>query len=98
MFWYGHGMGGWGYGLMTLSFIVFWGLVIAAIVLLVRHFGRPGQQAGSFQPPGSPAATRSTAEQLLSERYARGEIDDEEYQRRLNTLREASGIADETRT
>lgn len=97
MFWYGHGMGGWGYGLMTLSFIVFWGLVIVAIVLLVRHFGRPGEQAGSFRPPESPAATKSTAEQLLSERYARGEIDDEEYQRRLNTLREVSPPR-ETRT
>ncbi|MFI0716705.1 SHOCT domain-containing protein [Streptomyces inhibens] len=28
-----------------------------------------------------------TPEQILAERYARGEIDEEEYQRRLATLR-----------
>lgn len=98
MFWYGHDMSGWGYGLMTLSLVLFWGLVIAAIVLMIRYFGRSGQQTGPGQHPGPPAATRSTAEQLLSERYARGEIDDAEYQRRLTTLREASGPARESRT
>ncbi len=98
MYWYGPMMNGWGYGLMILSFVLFWGLVIVAIVLLVRHFGRSGQQAGPAQHPAPPAGTRSTAEQLLSERYARGEIDDDEYRRRLATLREAPGAARESRT
>jgi putative membrane protein len=88
MFWYGPGMG-WGAGLMTGSFLLFWGLVIVAIVLLVRHLGRPGQRPGS--PPGPPSPPVSTAEQLLAERFARGEIDDEEFHRRLATLRAASG-------
>ena len=87
MFWYGHDMGGWGFGLMTFSFIVFWALVIVAIVLLVRHFGRAGQQPG----PAPHAPPTTTAEQLLAERFARGDIDEEEYRRRLNTLRAATG-------
>ena len=90
MFWYGHDMGGWGFGLMTFSFIVFWALVIVAIVLLVRHFGRTGQPPGTF-PPAGPSTPTSTAEQLLAERFARGDIDEEEYQRRLRTLRASTG-------
>lgn len=91
MYWYGHGMGGWGFGLMAFSFLLFWALVIVAIVLLVRYFGRAGRQGGSFPPPGSYGPPGSTAEQLLAERFARGEIDEEEYQRRLNTLRASTG-------
>ncbi len=94
MYWYGHGMGGWGFGLMTFSFLLFWALVVVAIVLLVRHFGRgAGHQGGPF-PPGPYGTHASTAEQLLAERFARGEIDEEEYQRRLNTLRASTGSRD----
>ncbi len=31
---YGSGMSGWGYGLTTVSLVLFWGLVIAGITLL----------------------------------------------------------------
>jgi putative membrane protein len=92
MYWYGHGMGGWGFGLMAVSFLLFWALVIVAIVLLVRHFSRPGTAPGSFPPAAPPATTTgSTAEQVLAERFARGEIDDEEYRRRLNVLHSPTG-------
>ncbi|WP_211266209.1 SHOCT domain-containing protein, partial [Streptomyces catenulae] len=37
-------------------------------------------------PPGTPGRPLP-AEQILAERYARGEIDEEEYHRRLTTLR-----------
>jgi putative membrane protein len=78
MYWYGHGMGwAWGGGLLMFGF---WVLVAVAVVLAVRHFSRSGGRPPSAGPPPS-------AEQLLAERYARGEIDDEEYQRRLATLR-----------
>jgi putative membrane protein len=40
--------------------------VIVGIVLLVRYFGRSGQ----------PATPAHTPEQLLAERFARGEIDE----------------------
>jgi putative membrane protein len=49
--------------------------VIVGIVLLVRYFGRSGQ----------PPTAAHTPEQLLAERFARGEIDESEYQARLAT-------------
>jgi putative membrane protein len=76
MMYYGD-MNGWGFALMGISAVVFWGLVIVGIVLLVRYLGRSGQP---------PTATH-TPEQLLAERFARGEIDESEYQARLATLR-----------
>ncbi len=87
MYWYGHGMGwDWGWGLMTFAF---WALVVVAVVFLIRYFSRSGEHRppgpGSYGPP--PGAARDSAEQVLAERYARGEIDAEEYRRRLATLR-----------
>jgi putative membrane protein len=38
----------------------------------------------------------SNAEQVLAERYARGEIDDDEYQRRLGLLRQNAASAAST--
>lgn len=81
MFWYGNGMSGWGYALMTISTVLFWALVIAGAVVLVRYLGRTPQL------PAAPPPHRHTPEQVLAERFARGEIDDDEYQRRLDTLR-----------
>ncbi len=83
MYWYGSGMSGWGYALMTVSMVLFWGAVIFGIVALVRYFGRDGQPgtAAPSQPP--------SPEHLLAERFARGEIDEEEYQRRLAALQAA---------
>jgi putative membrane protein len=76
-----HGMSGWGFGFMALNLVVFWAILIGAGLLLYRAIRRTDAQraAGS---PGSPPAER-----ILAERYARGEIDDDEYRRRLETLR-----------
>ncbi len=84
MYWYGSGMSGWGYALMTIGLILFWGAVIFGIVALVRYAGRGGKQASAPQSPPPPA---QTPERLLAERFARGEIDEDEYQRRLAALR-----------
>lgn len=81
MYWYGDHMSGWGWALAGVGMVVFWGLVITGIVLLVRYVGQSGQRPG--QPP-----TMHTPEQVLAERFARGEIDETEYQKRLATLRE----------
>lgn len=75
----GHGMSGWGWFAMTLSSILLTALVIA-VVLLVLHIA--GRGAG-----GQPDQAAPSAEQLLVERFALGEIDDEEYERRLASLR-----------
>lgn len=92
MYWYGSGMSGWGYALMTVSMILFWGAVIFGIVMLVRHFGRSGQPV----EPRSPQSAESpqSPERLLAERFARGEIGEEEYRQRLAVLRGADQPAD----
>jgi len=79
MMYWGNGMGGWGMVLMTVSSLLFWGLVIAGIVALVRYAGR-GAQAGA------PTGPRPTPQEVLADRFARGEIDEEEYTRRLQVL------------
>jgi putative membrane protein len=76
MFWYGHGMGGWGYGLMLFNGLIIWALLVGGGVLVYRVLRR-SEWSGRD----------GSAERTLAERYARGEIDDEEYRRRLDTLR-----------
>jgi putative membrane protein len=49
-------------------------------VNLLRN--RPG-------PTPTGRARPATPEEILGQRYARGEIDDDEYHRRLDTLRDA---------
>jgi len=78
MFWTDHDVSGWGWAVMAISMVLFWGLLIAGGVLLYRGLSRP---TGDL-----PAWPRLSPEQLLAERFARGEIDEDEYQRRLATL------------
>jgi len=59
---------------------VFWLLVLAVIVLVVWQVLR-GRE------PGVGGAGEDRAENVLRERYARGEIDEEEYRRKLDELR-----------
>lgn len=66
--------------MMTLASL-FWLIIIAlAIWLIVRLAGRGGAPGGG--PEG-----RHRAEEILRERYARGEVDRETYQRMLEDLR-----------
>ena len=78
MYWYGSGMNGWAYALMTISMILFWGLIIASAVVVGRRLLR------EERPPAGPP---STPEDVLAMRLARGEIDEDEYERRTATLR-----------
>ena len=82
MFWWGQGMNGWGYALMSVNMVLFWGVVILGIVALVRNLGRSSQSSGGAGAP------RPSAEQVLAERFARGEIDEPEYTSRLAALRD----------
>ncbi len=75
--------GAWGLvGLLVM--VVFWGLVIAAIVLGIRWLLRADERSRYGAPPPPPPAQDPMA--ILRERYARGEIDEEEYERRRKTL------------
>lgn len=78
MFWTDHGLTGWGWAGMTLGMVLFWALVIAGTVLLFRALDRPSE--------ASRGAVRPSPEEVLAERFARGEIEEDEYRRRLATL------------
>jgi putative membrane protein len=67
------GMGGWWMGAGSLVFIV---LVVLVVLLLVRHTNEPGYPE-----------TTHDARDILAERFARGEIDEQEYRSRLDALR-----------
>jgi putative membrane protein len=73
--WY---VSGWGSVLTAVSMVVFWGLVVGAIVLIVRAVG-----ADSTSTPPADADPR----QILAQRFARGEIDETDYRNRLAALR-----------
>lgn len=79
MWWYGNsnGMDSWGYTLMTVSMVLFWGLVIYGVIAMVRYLGRQDRAVSA----------RPTAEEVLAERFAHGQIDEPEYRERLDTLR-----------
>ncbi len=73
----------WGWGHMifgSLMMVVFWGGIIIAIVLVARSFGR-GTSHGATHP-----ASRNRALDILKDRFARGEIDKEEFEGRKRLL------------
>jgi putative membrane protein len=90
MTWYwGAGVHWWAWGLGILTTFVFWALVVWAIVALVS-WARNSRPAGPDPAgPGRGDAPRpgEEAELILARRFAAGEIDAEEYHRRLEVLR-----------
>ncbi|MFJ5958933.1 SHOCT domain-containing protein [Paenarthrobacter sp. NPDC092416] len=84
-------MGGWGYLLMAVTMLLFWGTLIAAIVLFARSLSgqRPSGPEDHHGLPGAafPTAVVRPAEGILAERFARGEISAEEYKQSLSVLR-----------
>jgi putative membrane protein len=77
-FWGMHPMwsmwGAWGIGMM-LMMLVFWGLVIVGLVLGLRWLVAQGSELRS-----------NAALEILRQRYARGEIDKEEFEARKRDL------------
>ncbi len=71
---------------MGFGMLLFWALVVAGIVWLVRSTTRPPTGDGRGVPLDTDAAARPSAREILDERYARGEIGDEEYRTRRDTL------------
>ncbi|HET8879082.1 MAG TPA: SHOCT domain-containing protein [Arthrobacter sp.] len=69
--WYGHGWGLGGWIAMALLMLIFWGGVVTVVVLLLRRT-HPGE---GFTGAG-PAPHE--AERILNERFARGEINEQE--------------------
>jgi putative membrane protein len=86
MFWSDHDMSGWGYTAMVIGMVLFWALIIVGIIALIRF------STGATQTRAIPAYPpyNESPEQLLASRFARGEIEESEYQQRLAVLRAAS--------
>ena len=77
--WSGHPMiFFWGAGglVMMLMILVFWGLIIAGLVIGLRWLIGQGRAGG-----------RDDAMEILRQRYARGEIDKQEFDVRARDLR-----------
>lgn len=76
-------MMGWadGYGWMGFGWVfmvLFWVLIILGVVALLRWLGMGGD--------ASCGAPRKTPLEILQERYARGEIEREEYEQKRRDL------------
>jgi putative membrane protein len=92
---------GWFWVFSGVTMVLFWIVLLLAIVLLVRAVtGRsrwharagaghtmPAPPAGAATEPGPGP---SSAEQVLAERLARGDIDVDDYHRRLAALRQGT--------
>lgn len=80
--WYGDGhmMG------MHWGWWIFWLLVIVFLVWLVaRTTG--GASTGSASPPPAPRSP----EEILRERFAKGELSEDEFRKRLRALKDSEG-------
>lgn len=82
MDWYDNGSGWGGWIWMMLFMVVFWGLVIFAVVALFRGTSRNDS-------PSKAAPREQDPLELLDGRFARGEIDAEEYHARREALQQA---------
>ena len=75
---------GFGFGFSGLGMVLVWIVIIGAVVLLIRAFA------------GGASGGGNSARHLLDERFARGEIDREEYEEKRRLLSEhpeARGLA-----
>ena len=80
--WYGHGMMGWGVmgWLGAVMMLIFWIVIIAAVVILVRWL----VSADRLQTGG--AGRTESALDILKKRYARGEISKEEFEEKRKDI------------
>lgn len=72
----------WGWGHMAFGgtmMIVFWGGIILLVVLLARGLGWAGYR-------DAPSQARQSPLEILQERFAKGEIDQKEYDERRQVL------------
>ncbi len=78
MMWSHNGMGWGGWIVMTLTMVAFWSLVVFGVIAIFRG----DREARSDQIP-----RERDPLQILDERFARGEIELEEYHARQDALR-----------
>jgi putative membrane protein len=71
MWGYHHDISAWAWWLMTAGMVLFWGAVAWLVVTLAR----------------GASANRGRAEDVLAERFARGELTEDEYRHRRELIR-----------
>jgi putative membrane protein len=80
---YGPGMMGWGYGMGwfgTILMAVFWIAILVGLVFLIRWV------VVSTKPEAREAKPEDSAMEILKKRYARGEIDKQEFEEKKKAL------------
>ena len=80
MYGYDSGMGGWGFVLMAAVVLLIAGLVAAGTLVLIRN-------AATARRPASDAMRQTEAERILEQRFAAGEVDQDEFRSRMDVLR-----------
>ena len=73
-----HDMSGFGMGFGWIFIFLFWAFVILGIIAIVKWL------AGMTSKTGTPPSR--TARQIIEERYARGEIDREEFEQKKQDI------------
>jgi putative membrane protein len=83
MYGYDSGMSGWGYALMTVAVLLVAGLVATGTLVLIR--------SGTAARRSPTDVMRQTeAERILEQRFAAGEVDQDEFRSRMDVLRSAA--------
>ena len=88
MMWWNHN--GWGFGdwlAMSLMMFAFWGLLVGLLVWLIRGLRNEPTPSSDGQRPAT-----ERAQEVLAERFARGEIDDDEFTHRRTLLQTTGGL------
>jgi len=71
-------IGGWGMGFGIVFMLLFWGLIILGVVALIRWL--------LTQSSPSRSSRDKTPLEIVQERYARGEIEREEFEQKKRDL------------
>jgi len=82
----GFGFGGLGLIGMILNLVITVGVIVGIVLLVVWLVRRYGAEGGAFSASQKPAAGQSSPREILQARYARGEINREQYQQILSDL------------
>ena len=80
----GMGNGNWWWIPMIIMMIVFWGSLIWIGVTLLKRNHTP--QLSTPAAPQAAAPAKPTAQEILAERLARGEIEPDDYRQRVDAL------------
>jgi len=78
-YWNHHDMSGWDWFAMSIGSVLLWAVLLTFAVLLIRNLTHTSRRPDTLAAP--------SPEQVLADRFARGEIDEEDYRNRLAVLR-----------